>query len=124
MTCNKIDYYEKSGYYNEHTAYSTLQYRKKKEKICGLWNHKCFHCFRTFPIELLSINHTNGNGTKEIKERTHNYMGSLFNVIPTNELISRIDSGELEITCFNCNCSRTESSKWIKHAKSQKKSFK
>lgn len=123
MNCNKIDYYEKSGYYNEHTNSHTLWSRKKKEKICGLWNFKCFRCFKTFPIELLTINHVNGGGTKETKVRNHGYVRSMFNSIPTTELIKRIDSGQLELTCFNCNNNRNESSKWTKQGKAQKKAL-
>ena len=121
--CNMIDYYEKSGYYNIHTNYQTLWFRKKKEKICEMWNNKCFHCFRTFPTELLSLNHINGGGTKEMYERSNGYKNSLFIIAPTDELINRIDSGELELTCFNCNCNRTEYSKWIKQGMAQKKSL-
>ena len=121
LNCNFLDYYEKSGYYNDHTNHITLWHRKKKEKICGLWNNKCFRCFRTFPIELLTINHVNGGGTKETKVRNHGYVRSAFNSIPTTELINRIDSGELEVMCFNCNSNRNESSKWIKQAKARKK---
>ena len=124
FNCNIIDYYEKSGYYNEHTNYQTLRFRKKKEKICGLWNNKCFHCFRTFPTELLTLNHINGGGTKEMYERSNGYRKTLFQSIPTNELINRIDFGELELACFNCNSTRTEISKWTRLGKAQKKSFK
>lgn len=116
MNCNKIDYYEKSGYYNTHTNRITLWYRTRKEKVCEMWNNKCFHCFRTFPTELLTINHVNGGGKSEIKER-----GNGMFRIQTNELISRIDSGELELTCFNCNCSRIEVSKWTIQGMAQKK---
>lgn len=122
--CNMLDYYQKSGYYNEHTNPSTLWNRQKKEKICQIWNYKCFRCFKTFPIELLTINHVNGGGRKEKKDRNNGNQRSLFQTISTNELIGRIDSGELELTCFNCNCNRTESSKWIKQGKNTKESFK
>ena len=65
------------------------------------------------PVELLTINHIDGGGAKERKERGRT---SMFNC-PKHELISRIDAGELEINCFNCNSSRSEYSKWIKLAK-------
>jgi len=118
--CNWLDYYEKSGYYEEHKVYITLWYRKKKEKICELWNFKCFRCYKTFPVELLTINHVNGGGTQEKRKRGYSGM---FKNIPTNELINRIDTGELELTCFNCNCNRTESSKWIKQGMARKKAL-
>ena len=121
--CNHLDYYQKSGYYSRSLAKRSIQYRKQKEKICELWNFKCFHCFRTFPVELLTVNHVNGNGRKEMKDRNNGYRKSFFQTIPTDELISRIDTGELEVLCFNCNCNRTESSKWIKHAIVQKKAL-
>ena len=118
--CNLLDYYEKSRYYSRALIERSIRYRKKKEKICELWNNKCFRCFRTFPVELLTVNHVNGGGRKE----TRKYGTGMFQCIPTNELINRIDSGELEILCFSCNCNRTESSKWIKVGKAQKKTFK
>ena len=121
--CNMLDYYKKSGYYNDHTSHSTLWYRQKKEKICQMWNNKCFHCFRTFPVEVLTVNHVHGGGSKEIKVRNHGYVRGAFYSIPTTELVERIDSGELELTCFNCNCNRTESSKWIKQGMARKKAL-
>ena len=110
--CNLLDRYKKMGYYTPKSAKSTLYYRKAKNEICSLWNYKCFKCFKTFPVELLTINHVNGGGTKERKERGKRGM---FNH-SKSELVSRIDSGELEIACFNCNCNRSEYSKWIKLA--------
>ena len=123
MNCNMLEHYKKSGYYNEHTAYSTVWFRRKKEKICEMWHNKCFRCFKTFPTELLTINHVNGGGLREIKKRNNGHIKPLFQTIPTDELISRIDSGELELTCFNCNSNRNEFSKWIKLGKAQKKAL-
>ena len=122
--CNMLDYYKKSGYYKEHTNRNTLWFRQKKEKICGMWNNKCFHCFRTFPVELLTVNHVHGGGKNELIKRNNGYMKSLFQTIPTPELINRIDSGELEICCFSCNANRTEFSTRIKQGMAQKKKFK
>ena len=87
---------------------SAFYHRKKKEKICEMWNNKCFHCFRTFPAELLTINHVTGQGMKERKQRK---MRNMFQ-FPESELIARIDAGDLEILCFSCNCNRIEASKW------------
>ena len=111
--CNMLDWYEKIGYYNSKSSQTTLYYRKAKNEICGLWNYKCFKCFKTIPVELLTINHVNGGGRKEKKEHGRR---SMF-IRPKLELISRIDAGELEINCFNCNSSRSEYSKWTKLAK-------
>ena len=116
FNCNWLDYYRKSGYYNVHTNYYTLWHRKKKTKICEMWHNKCFRCFRTFPVELLTINHVNGRIGNETKWR-----GKMFVSVPTDELINRIDSGELELTCFNCNCNRAESSKWTTLGKAKRK---
>lgn len=120
VTCNRLEFYQKSGYYNHHTNYQTLWNRKKKQEICELWNFKCFRCFKTFPPELLTINHTKGGGTEERKQRK---IRTMFH-FPKSELIARIDAGELEILCFSCNCSRSEYSKWTTQAKANRKGFK
>ena len=115
-TCNQLDYYQRSGYYKRQLSSSAFYHRKKKERICEMWNNKCFHCFRTFPTELLTINHVAGQGMKERKQRK---MRNMFQ-FPESELITRLDAGELEILCFSCNCSRSEYSKWTTQAKAQK----
>ena len=109
--CNWFDRLKKMKYHNSKVLKDALNKRKVKNEICSLWNYKCFKCFKTFPFELLTINHVNGGGRAEMKERSR----SMF-YLPKEEVICRIDFGELELNCFSCNTSRDECSKWIKLA--------
>lgn len=111
MNCNVIDSLEKREYYTSEPKSRDGKYRRRrKAEICSLWNNKCFICGKTFPTELLTINHRNG---REGIEKKKNTPECLFRS-PKAQFISRIDSGELELACPNCNSNYSEASKWVR----------
>ncbi len=84
-------------------AYRRGKYGNRKKEIFKLLGDKCKHCGIT-DIRVLQIDHINGGGCSEIKEkRTHGTMNYYYLQMITNE-----DAflKKYQLLCANCN--------WIK----------
>jgi hypothetical protein len=115
MNCVIIAKLEKMNYFTEKTNERTVSYREKKQKICQLYDNRCSKCNKQFPYWIFTIDHPNGDGGTERHNRKINGMFKL----PYEELVVRLNSGELRLCCPNCNMNYRESSKWITLAMSR-----
>jgi hypothetical protein len=115
MNCVMIAKLEKMNYFTDKTDFLTVRDRERKQKICQLYDNRCSKCKRQFPYWIFTIDHPNGDGGTERHNRKINGVFKL----PYEELVVRLNSGELRLCCPNCNMNYRESSKWITLAMSR-----